>query len=130
MRILLIILFAVFVFVLFFLPVEFDDIWWYLATGTWMVEHPQVPSFSVILFSFRNTDFFLSKDIKEGQYLDDYSLKTFFMRGRIVNKSRASPIVFLLPVLGALWFNIHVGALIYGIPLIGIFWLDALLNFV
>lgn len=34
----------------FYCPVEFEDIWWHLATGRWIVEHGSVPQ--IELFSF------------------------------------------------------------------------------
>lgn len=43
-------------------------------------------------------------------------------------KSGEHRLLFVLPLLGALWFNLHLGACIYGLTLLGIFLLSSLVS--
>lgn len=175
-------LFALFVLIQFFKPIETEDIWWHLATARWILDHVQLPHFdpfpfnnektiwtcdhewlgSVLLFSIHKLggEFGL-KIFRSLFYLSvlgvffRYSYKRLPLSlGAIISlilvcvfaeRSPVKPDIFnllfvqivlivllsylknpnlraliILPFIGILWSNIHVGAVVYGVPLIGI----------
>lgn len=181
---------VVFLFLLYFLPVETEDVWWHLSVGRWIFEHGQVPHFDpfpyatehlawsghnewlgsgllylvfklggllglkifrcLILILICGIFFFYGRrsvpfsilfavTVLVGQCF----IERLFLRPELFNLlfiqiflvmlfeyERTSKIKYLcvLPLLGVIWFNLHMGAVIYGGVLISIFLFSAVIR--
>ena len=181
----------VFIFLLFYRPIETEDVWWHLSTGRWIVEHQQVPHQDPFPFANEKTPwlcyhwlgstilylvakvggllglkifralffvgvmavfyfyarrhvpfyfliilmllmsfglafrFFLKADMFNFIFVQMFLIRLFEYQ----QTSERSKLV-VLPLLGIIWFNIHIGAFIYGGMLFLIFMFSAAVKFI
>jgi|GEM_PF-722224 len=176
------ILLALFIVILFYAPLEVEDIWWHLAVGQWMVEHGQVPRLdpypvldlqrpwyftqwlgSLIFYRiyqwtgyeglkiFRTIIFVFSLGLFYGYARRRLPPIIIFwmiltMAYGLFMRLLARPLIFnfiflqlflmilfdyhengrlknllVLPLLGVVWGNLHLGSFMYGVPLISLF---------
>lgn len=174
--------FFVFIFLLFFRPIETEDVWWHLSTGRWIVEHLQVPHQDPFPFVNEKTSWLcyhwlgstiLYLVVKVGglfglkvfrsifficviglfyfharKYIPFYLLMILmllmsfgavfrpFLKADMFNfifiqiflinlldyqQTGQRLRLLVLPILGILWFNIHIGSFTYGGMLLLIF---------
>ncbi len=181
----------IFIFCVFFQPIEIDDIWWHLKTGQWIWAHKLVPDYDLFPFFnvkthwlcnfewlgstiyylvylkygflglkvFRSLFFlsvigifyFYSRKILPFiclaalSFLLTYGcLQRYFLRPDAFNyifiqlfliilfyfeKTSKKNILFILPMLGICWVNLHLGSFVYGVSLISIFLLSSFVKF-
>jgi len=183
-------LFLGFCFLLFFQPVEAEDIWWHVATGQWVFQHRHVPTYDIFSFEptpvhgispqwlgsciyafvyqigdiiglkiFRALIFLTAIGLFMWRYFKQlpavfllilslllaYGLATrallrpfvfnfIFVQAFLIillnyQKDKSRYRLYIIPILGVIWANIHMGSFVYGILLVGVFFLSSVINY-
>ncbi len=182
-------IYFVYAFLLFYHPVETEDVWWHLATGKWILTCGQIPAFDPFPYGSEKTPWiclhWLGSSFLYFIYSigDLFALKVFrsvflvlvliilywktksrmpigllfilmiFIAFALDSRGLLRPDIFnhlfitiyliiffeyfhdlrskrlvLIPFLGLLWFNIHMGAYIYGLGIICAFLFVAIIE--